>query len=75
MRSYRGLSDQELLDSLRSCGLARGGTAPPRQLYQRTVYEYERQQRRRGGPEPPELEEEEEEEERLLEEEVEVEGP
>ncbi|XP_077645785.1 uncharacterized protein LOC144247932 [Lonchura striata] len=50
MESFRGLSDQELLEKLQS---RRGPLGPPRKLYEKKFYEFETRRWRRGGADDP----------------------
>ncbi|KAM9207962.1 LOW QUALITY PROTEIN: synaptophysin, partial [Leptosomus discolor] len=64
MRGYRGLTDKELLEKLKSCRLPPGALAGghwgdwerlgmrPRKLYEKKIFEFETERRRRGGEGP-----------------------
>ncbi|XP_064359548.1 emerin isoform X2 [Dromaius novaehollandiae] len=50
MQSYRGLTDKELLEKLKSCRIPHGPVVgSTRKLYEKKVYEYETQRSRVGG--------------------------
>ncbi|XP_062456777.1 emerin [Rhea pennata] len=53
MQSYRGLTDKELLEKLKSCRIPHGPiVGSTRKLYEKKIYEYETQRSRVGGSEP-----------------------
>ncbi|XP_064359547.1 emerin isoform X1 [Dromaius novaehollandiae] len=53
MQSYRGLTDKELLEKLKSCRIPHGPVVgSTRKLYEKKVYEYETQRSRVGGSDP-----------------------
>ncbi|GAB0202303.1 wiskott-Aldrich syndrome protein family member 2-like [Grus japonensis] len=54
MQNYRGLTDKELLEKLKSCRIPHGPiVGSTRKLYEKKIFEYETQRRRRGGADDP----------------------